>query len=140
MLKFYLGRLQVDKIKDIEWDNTFEDLVLPNGDKSLTLALVEEHIKLNARCGASANGNDNSLVILIKGPAGVGKSLTAESVAEKLRIPFFTVKLDRFQFWRRENNDIDEFRNAWNAVLLLEEPELFIEDRRNSQELLSGME
>ena len=140
MLKYYLGRLQVDKIKDIEWDDTFEELVLPNGDKSLILALVEEHIKLNARRGALTTGNDNSLVILLKGPSGVGKSLTAESVAEKLHIPFFRVKLDRSQFWRRENNDIDEFHNAWNAILHLEAPDLIIEDRRNIYELFSGIE
>ena len=66
-------------------------------------------------------------------PQGVGKTLTAESVSENLRVPLYTLSagdlgLDPTDIEKRLSTIMD-MTAKWNAVLLLDEADVFLEAR-----------
>lgn len=84
-LKFPFGavELNVDKIKDIEWDeDAFDNLVLPADRKMLLKSLVEAH---NQQLGFDdfIKGKGRGLVVNLFGSPGVGKTLSAEATSER---------------------------------------------------------
>lgn len=75
--------LNVDKIKDIEWDeDAFDNLVLPADRKTLLKSLVEAH---NQQLGFDdfIKGKGKGLVVNLFGSPGVGKTLSAEATSER---------------------------------------------------------
>ncbi|KAF1916441.1 hypothetical protein BDU57DRAFT_587443 [Ampelomyces quisqualis] len=90
----------VNCIKDIEWQkNAFDRLCKHRG-------MFDDVIE----------GKGRGMIILLCGPPGVGKTLTAESVAEEMKIPFHL-------------QDILELCSRWNAILLLDDADVFLETR-----------
>jgi AAA+ superfamily predicted ATPase len=67
------------------------------------------------------------------GPPGVGKTLTSESVAEEMKVPLYTMSAGDLGFDPRrvetKLQDILEMCSRWNAVLLLDEADAFLEQR-----------
>jgi AAA+ superfamily predicted ATPase len=73
------------------------------------------------------------MIILLDGPPGVGKTLTAESVAEAMKAPLYTMSAgelgthsDRVE---RRLSDVLEMATMWNAILLIDEADVFMEQR-----------
>ena len=73
------------------------------------------------------------MIILLDGPPGVGKTLTAESVAETMKAPLYTMSAgelgthsDRVE---RKLSDVLEMATMWNAILLIDEADVFMEQR-----------
>jgi hypothetical protein len=69
----------VDLIRNIEFNSTaFENLILPTDYKDLILSLVNHH---NSSIGGEFDdiieGKGRGLIMLLHGPPGVGKTLTA---------------------------------------------------------------
>lgn len=60
------------------------------------------------------------------GPPGVGKTLTAETIAEQLRRPLYSVG-------RSQLSRIFDVATAWKAVLLLDEADVYLQRRNNLQ-------
>ncbi|KAM0330094.1 hypothetical protein ACHAQA_004265 [Verticillium albo-atrum] len=84
----------VDRVEDIKWNTEpFESLVLPEGYKDLILSFVESQVKEGDTFDDVINGKGGGLVILLAGEPGVGKTLTAESVAEKIHAPLYKLEL-----------------------------------------------
>ncbi|KAH6676972.1 P-loop containing nucleoside triphosphate hydrolase protein [Plectosphaerella plurivora] len=142
----------VHRIHEIEFDpKPFDNLVLPEGYKDLILAFVESQVKDKDSFGDLINGKGGGLTILLSGAPGVGKTLTAESVAEKIKAPLY--KLELGEGGRRDptnsrnrsrdrsvsrspdrigNEDFTrafELCAAWGAVLLIDECDLYLEKR-----------
>jgi len=71
--------------------------------------------------------------MLLSGPPGVGKTLTAESVAEEMRAPLYTISAGDLgtepQGVEAALGNILEMNTKWNAVLLLDEADVFLEAR-----------
>jgi len=67
------------------------------------------------------------------GPPGVGKTLTAESVAEEMKVPLYMMSAGDLGLDPRgvENTlkDILEMCTRWDAILLLDEADVFLEQR-----------
>lgn len=122
-----IGLLNIDNVKDIEQNNFFDKLVLPNGEKNLILALVEEQMRSKSQFDDSICGKGRGLVILLKGPSGVGKTFTAESIAEKLNLPLFSIDQTEILDIRLEDL-ANDFSNAWNGIFLLEKTEILLEN------------
>lgn len=122
--------MNIDNVTDIEQNNFFDKLVLPNGEKNLILALVEEQMRSKSQFDDSIRGKGKSLVILLKGPSGVGKTFTAESIAEKLNLPLFLINLDQMENFESRPEELGDFNNA-NAIFLLEETEIFLENPKH---------
>ncbi|KAL8849320.1 MAG: hypothetical protein Q9221_005671 [Calogaya cf. arnoldii] len=73
------------------------------------------------------------MIMLLSGPPGVGKTLTAESVAENMRAPLYMMSagdlgLDSSNVESSLSNVL-EMSTKWNAVLLLDEADVFLEQR-----------
>ncbi|KAL0936383.1 uncharacterized protein CTRU02_208598 [Colletotrichum truncatum] len=144
---------EVDYICDIEWNTEpFESLVLPDGYKDLILAFVESQVKNKDAFDDVINGKGGGLVALLAGEPGVGKTLTAESVAEKIKAPLFKMELGEYNedegsdyersrspaardtgARRRQGDFTSAFELAarWGAVLLIDECDTYLEQRND---------
>ncbi|TDZ34286.1 Quinate permease [Colletotrichum spinosum] len=144
---------EVDRISDIEWnDKPFESLVLPDGYKDLILAFVESQVKDRDSFDDVINGKGGGLVALLACDPGVGKTLTAESVAEKIRAPLFKMELGDYtedetpgghrnrsrsplNVGGRRTEDFTtafELAARWGAVLLIDECDMYLEQRSDT--------
>ncbi|KAF2265557.1 P-loop containing nucleoside triphosphate hydrolase protein [Lojkania enalia] len=124
----------IDNIRDIEWNNdAFKYLVAPQDQKNLILAFAESQAKYRDHFDDFIQGKGKGIIMLLTGPPGVGKTLTAESVAESMKAPLYSIgaadlgsKPDTLE---KELHDILEMCAKWNAVLLLDEADVFMEAR-----------
>jgi hypothetical protein len=130
----------VDSTREIRWnDSCFEQLVLPEQQKELVQALVAEHTK-RAVSTSSRHGFDDiikgkgrGLILVLHGPPGVGKTLTAECVAEFSHRPLYTVSSGDLgtsceTLDQRLTRTLD-LAATWKAVLLIDEADVFLERR-----------
>lgn len=86
-------------------------------------------------------GKGQGLVVLLAGPTGVGKTLTAESLSEHFKIPLFSLNpSDLGEEPRRAEKRLSElFRLAlrWKSILLVDEAQNFLS--QDSKELKGGI-
>jgi DNA polymerase III delta prime subunit len=124
-------------VREIEWnERAYESLVLPKNQKHVVKALVSSH-KFHAAetIDDVVQGKGRGLVFVLHGPPGVGKTLTAEGVAEDLRCPLYAVSMgelgtdsNRLEIMLQQVMDI---AHSWGAVLLLDEADVFLEKRQH---------
>lgn len=134
-LEFY-----VDGVKEIVWNTkAFDSLVLPESQrnlKQLVLAFAKAHSKTTNTFDDVIQGKGRGVIMLLSGPPGVGKTLTAESVAEVMRVPLYVLSAGSLGTDASDVEDKlkDVFRMIpkWGAVLLLDEADVFMETRSTS--------
>lgn len=131
--------LAVDFVEEITWNDSFSNLVLPHQEKDLLLAFAQS--KISAAGNPSTmnvfddfiDGKGRGVIILLSGSPGVGKTLTAESIAEKMKVPLYTLSAGEIGIM--PNTVEREIKSAlgkctrWNAILLLDEADVFLEKR-----------
>jgi ATP-dependent 26S proteasome regulatory subunit len=82
----------VEDLKEIEWNTRcFDDLVLDPAIKKTVQALVSTHSQKRESFDDIVKGKGMGLVCVLHGPPGVGKTLTAECVAEFVKRPLYMV-------------------------------------------------
>lgn len=126
-------------IKDLtvyEYDDGVQErLVLPPDLKSLVTILVEH------KSGGFQDvvaGKGDGAVVLLAGPPGVGKTLTAEVYAESERRPLYSVQCSQLGTNAEELEE--ELRKCfmrasrWNAVMLLDEADVYVHRRGNDMQ------
>ncbi|KAK8151673.1 P-loop containing nucleoside triphosphate hydrolase protein [Phyllosticta citrichinensis] len=128
-LKFF-----VNSVKEIEWQvDAFESLVLPSNQKELILGFTEAQRKHVDAFDDVIEGKGRGIILLLCGPPGVGKTLTAESVAEEMRAPLFMMSAGDLSMDRMSTEAklqrILEMCTRWDAVLLIDEADIFLEER-----------
>ncbi|CAN9446305.1 unnamed protein product [Alternaria alternata] len=122
-------------------DTAFQHLVLAEEYKHVIRALVRfgndtsvEDIVDNKRSGS---------IFLLHGPPGVGKTLTAEAVAEVLHRPLYYVTMGELgttaEDMERRLSDVLELCSEWNAIIVLDEADVFLEQRRTSDLVRNSM-
>ncbi|GKT47250.1 ATPase family AAA domain-containing protein 3 [Colletotrichum spaethianum] len=81
-------------------------------------------------------GKGDGLVVLLHGPPGVGKTLTAaykECVAESFKKPLYMVTAGDLgtdpETLESKLSKIFDYAVAWDAILLLDEADIFLQDR-----------
>ncbi|KAH4928659.1 hypothetical protein HBH74_102660 [Parastagonospora nodorum] len=124
----------VDLVEEIKFDeNAFSSLVLPEDQKELILSFAESQAMGQSGFDDVISGKGRGHITLLSGPPGVGKTLTAESVAEHMRAPLFMMSAGDLGI---NSNQIEskltsilEMVAKWNAVLLLDECDVFLEAR-----------
>lgn len=124
----------VNVISPITFSSTaFSSLVLPAEQKELILAFVESQVQNKDKFDDVIAGKGRGMILLLSGPPGVGKTLTAESVAENMQVPLYMMSagdLDLDPAGIEESlSTILEMVAKWNAVLLLDEADVFLEQR-----------
>jgi SpoVK/Ycf46/Vps4 family AAA+-type ATPase len=126
-------KLFVNQISDIVWDNPFDNLVLPDNVKDLLLAFVRTKTSGDATFDDFVGGKGKGMIMLLSGAPGVGKTLTAEAIAEKLKVPVYTLSAGELGTDAEdvENKLLSAMKRCarWNAVLLLDECDIFLEKR-----------
>ncbi len=125
------GWLDVDGIKHVKWrDDAFSQLVLEPTQKKSILHLVKHY---GGAFTDFIEGKSGGLVFLLHGPTGTGKTLTAEAVAETLHRPLYSVSVGELGTNPNELEarlrGILDLAYQWNAVLLLDEADIFMEAR-----------
>jgi hypothetical protein len=124
----------VDLVKDIKFDEkAFQSLVLPEDQKELILSFAESQAMNQNIFDDVISGKGRGHITLLSGPPGVGKTLTAESVAENMKAPLYMMSagdlgIDADTVERRLT-DILEMIAKWKAVLLIDECDVFLEAR-----------
>ncbi|KAL2004777.1 hypothetical protein VTN00DRAFT_3305 [Thermoascus crustaceus] len=134
-LEFYL-----DGVKEIVWDNqAFDSLVLPMEQKNikqLILALANSQAKHYDNFDDVIRGKGRGMIMLLSGPPGVGKTLTAESVAEVMKAPLYVMSAgdSGTEAARVEGvlKNLLRMIPKWGALLLLDEADVFLEARSSS--------
>jgi ATPase family associated with various cellular activities (AAA) len=124
----------VNCVKDISFStNAFDRLVLPAKQKELILGFTESQKVYKEQFDDVIEGKGKGIIILLCGPPGVGKTLTAESVAEEMRVPLYMMSAGDLGLDPRQVDntlkDILEMCTKWNAILLLDEADVFLEQR-----------
>ncbi|KAF2100848.1 P-loop containing nucleoside triphosphate hydrolase protein, partial [Rhizodiscina lignyota] len=126
--------IRVAKISDPTWaKEALQHLVLAETTKSMLLGLVEKH-KKNMQGGLSdvIPSKGKGLAVVLHGPPGVGKTLTAETMAEHAQKPLLPINVGELT---AETNMIFRLRkifetaSRWDAVLLLDEADVLLEKR-----------
>src|SRR5204863_6955092 len=80
----------VKSIVDIEWsDGAFKSLVLPEDQKELILAFAQSQVKNKDNFDDVIQGKGRGIILLLSGPHGVGKTITADAVVEKMCVALY---------------------------------------------------
>ncbi|KAF4547882.1 ATPase-like protein 3 [Elsinoe fawcettii] len=124
----------VDYVRDIRWnEQAFSNLRLPQDDKDIMFAFVQSQLKNRPVFDDVIAGKGQGVIMLLAGEPGVGKTLTAESIAEEMKVPLYSMTAAELgdSSGTVENNlrDILDISTAWNAVLLLDECDVFLAER-----------
>ncbi|KAI1075434.1 P-loop containing nucleoside triphosphate hydrolase protein [Whalleya microplaca] len=124
----------VAHIEDMQWhDGAFDSLVLTGEYKRLITAFVESHMKNKDMFDDVIEGKGQGLIMLLEGPPGVGKTLTAEAVSDKLRRPLYAMSAGELGNSADQVEDqlemILEVAAKWDAVLLLDECDVLLSKR-----------
>lgn len=134
----------------------FDQLVLPDGHRDLVRALVKTHSRGSRPAYGSVEtdhqvdlvkGKGKGLIILLHGVPGVGKTSTAECIADYTQRPLFPITCGDIGETATavEANLGKNFQLAhkWGCVLLLDEADVFMAKRSGSDiqrnSLVSGM-
>jgi len=123
----------VDNISEVVWNtDAYERLVLPQDQKDLILAFSESQIE-STTFDDVISGKGKGVICLLSGPPGVGKTLTAEAVAEHMRVPLHTLTAGDLGSSPYDIEDelrrIMDLAARWKAVVLLDECDVFLEAR-----------
>ncbi|KAI2466558.1 P-loop containing nucleoside triphosphate hydrolase protein [Annulohypoxylon bovei var. microspora] len=124
----------VDKVAPIEWnERCFDDLVLDQDTKKTVQAVVATHSSSRDGFDDIVKGKGQGLVCVLHGPPGVGKTLTAECVAEYVKRPLYMVSSGDLGV---SSGHLDmnltrimDLASTWKAVLLIDEADVFLERR-----------
>jgi len=131
-LNFFTG-----STSEIVWnEGAFDRLVLPPMQKELILGFTESQNCYKDSKDAFDDvieGKGKGMILLLCGPPGVGKTLTAESCAEEMKVPLYMMSAGDLGLDPRtvesSLRDILEMCTKWNAILLLDEADVFLEQR-----------
>lgn len=122
-------------LEDIVWnDGIINSLVLPQEQKDFLLCLVKTHgLGDDSSFDDVVRDKGKGLIGLLAGPPGVGKTLTAEVMAEIAHRPLYTISSgelgDSSTTVQKQLEAILELAETWNAVLLLDEADVFLTKR-----------
>ncbi|KAL9124055.1 MAG: hypothetical protein Q9217_006581 [Psora testacea] len=127
----------VSGINDIQWnEGAFDSLMIPEDQKAVVRALVESHAyEAKKNIDDVIQGKGRGLVAVLHGPPGTGKTLTAEGIAELLKKPLYAVSVGELGIKggdvERSLTQILDVAHTWGALLLLDEADVFLEQRTN---------
>ncbi|KAJ6576008.1 P-loop containing nucleoside triphosphate hydrolase protein [Mycena vulgaris] len=126
----------VECVTDIEWnDDAFNQLAIDPDRKILIRGLVKSHAGLNEERSVDdfVAGKGGGLIMNLFGPPGVGKTLTVEATSEHLRKPLYIVSAGDLgtdpTSLDKALTEIFSLVPAWDAVVLIDEADVFLEER-----------
>ncbi|KAI2508476.1 hypothetical protein MHU86_6003 [Fragilaria crotonensis] len=136
------GVAMVHGTKSVEFnEKAFDALVMSGGRKKLIRALVTSH-EGKESVDVIAGKGDGS-IFLLHGPPGVGKTLTAEAIAEMLHKPLYVVSMGELgtspESLEERLQDILDLCIPWKALVLIDEAEMLLERRTKNDIVRNAM-
>jgi SpoVK/Ycf46/Vps4 family AAA+-type ATPase len=130
----------------VEWKTkAFDSLILPEQHRTLVEALVTSHDFPECESDQTQQ-KGKGLVVLLHGPPGSGKTLTAECAAEATKKPMFSTSLQHLNKWNQPHWFEEDLRNllrlatTWHAIVLFDEADVFLEQRSDEAASDAGAE
>ncbi|KAF0535878.1 P-loop containing nucleoside triphosphate hydrolase protein [Gigaspora margarita] len=125
------GQFYVDQVDEIKFDDdAFDNLIMDTNKKEIIISLVNSELSGGLDL---ISGKGGGCIFLLHGPPGVGKTLTAEAISEYLHRPLYAVSVGELGVTPKELEDklseILEVASVWNAVILIDEVDIFLEQR-----------
>jgi hypothetical protein len=125
------GEMYVSNLDDVKFDdNAFDYLVLDDTIKQMVRALV---VNSEGTFTDIIQKKSGGTIICLSGLPGIGKTLTAQSIGELLHKPLYSVSVGELgttaEILEKKLADILEIAHAWNAIILLDEADIFMEKR-----------
>ncbi|KAI5449076.1 hypothetical protein NCC49_005347 [Naganishia albida] len=135
------GEFSVDKLQPVTWqDAPFRHLVLSDAYREVVRSLIEVHSseKKDLLLSDVVQGKSAGCIIALYGNPGCGKTLTAEAVSEHLKRPLYSISAGELgtsvSALEQNLKNVLDLATYWNAVLLIDEADVFLE-KRDSREL-----
>ncbi|KAK0659196.1 hypothetical protein QBC41DRAFT_331599 [Cercophora samala] len=139
----------VEKGETIPRQLAFDQLVLPDGYKDMVLSLIAQHYRDKASQKGQKSpvdivrGKGEGLILLLHGAPGVGKTTTAEGVAEMFQKPLLQITCGDLGSTASEVEAALETHFAlasrWGCILLLDEADVFLAARTPQDFIRNGM-
>jgi hypothetical protein len=129
-------KLHVNQLTEYTYDEGMDDnLVISNDQKGLIRLLIESK---GGGFKDIVRGKSGGIVVLLAGPPGTGKTLTAEVYAEAEKRPLYSIQCSQLgtDATELEEELLKVFSRArrWNAVILLDEADVYVHARGNDME------
>ncbi|KAI1498903.1 P-loop containing nucleoside triphosphate hydrolase protein [Biscogniauxia marginata] len=136
------SQLLVDNIGDVDWNQSaWDELVLPDTEKLLLRSLITSH-EYSQQPRDLMKQKGKGLVILLHGTPGSGKTLTAETAAEGTKKALVSTSVGELNkdssvltgsaAFERELRKCLRYATTWQAVVLLDEADVFLEARTDN--------
>ncbi|KAF7166684.1 hypothetical protein CNMCM6106_002400 [Aspergillus hiratsukae] len=129
----------VSDLHDVDWcPESFHCLQIPQDTKQTLLALATTRLGRipTVPFDDVIKGKGRGINILLHGPTGVGKTFTVEATAEWFKLPLYSISAAELTI---DHGDLDALESRldsifkvakhFNAVLLLDEADAFMEQR-----------
>lgn len=134
------GKFSLDGLSEIEFDkDAYKNLVMSDEQKEFLKTLSTNTNKFSDLVQSKSGGQ----IILLHGTPGTGKTLTAESIADMRQVPLYNVSvgelgtdLDELE---KNLSQILELSAIWNAIVLIDEADVFLEKRDTSSIVRNAM-
>jgi hypothetical protein len=144
-------QLDVQRLNSVkESNNVFDCLKIPDNHKDIIQSLIEDHFLKKAENKKDGierpaldwvKGKGKGLFILLHGVPGVGKTATAEAVAQASGKPLFAITCGDLGLTPKEMEcalqRIFRLANTWDCVLLLDEVDTFFSQRSKGDATLT---
>ncbi|KAJ8127276.1 hypothetical protein O1611_g6359 [Lasiodiplodia mahajangana] len=129
----------VFEVATLDAGEGFDELVLPPGHGDVVKSMIRQHLRdrnlssINREKTDIVRGKGRGLIFLLHGVPGVGKTSTAECVADLFRRPLFQITSGDLGTTAREVEDSLEenfsLASRWNSILLIDEADVFLSER-----------
>ncbi|EEU36554.1 uncharacterized protein NECHADRAFT_81263 [Fusarium vanettenii 77-13-4] len=137
----------VEDIQPIDWhDEAYSDFVFHEQKKELVLSLVLNHNMNNGTSRATQDvivDKGKGLIVMLSGPPGTGKTLMAEAIADHLHRPLYRLEAKDLGTQAASLGTnfkrVSELTTAWNAIILLDEAEVFMAPREPGHVSQNGL-
>lgn len=126
--------VSVTNLRPVKWSEAaINQLILDEDKKNMLTTIVSNVANSQIKSGDIIENKGCGLTILLHGPSGVGKTLTAECVAEAVKRPIIPLSVGDLVGGEDSIEDrlIEAFANAsrLGAILLLDEADVVLEAR-----------
>ena len=128
------GAVPLDSLEKIDFkENAFDTMVMDQSRKEMLLSIANS---VGEGFSDIIDNKGGGSTILLHGDPGLGKTLTAEAMAEYLNKPLYKVSIGEL------GTDVDSLEiqlekvltlaENWDAILLIDEADIFMEERSTS--------
>ncbi|KAK7417429.1 hypothetical protein QQX98_004548 [Neonectria punicea] len=127
----------------------FDRLVLEEGHRPMIVSLISQHFRNKESKGSQTEqvdivkGKGKGLILLLHGAPGVGKTSTAEGVAELFKKPLLQITCGDLGTTAKEVEETLEtnftLASKWGCILLLDEADVFLAERTKEDFKRNGL-